>query len=103
MEGLTMQVLCWTCGIFCRTQSWRFQKFVYVIYRASKLCKIEGIPFNDHLSNLPSIVENTNIAELLKFLDIAETNNLKQEDLPTHLVVITDLELILWQQRNLYQ
>ena len=58
-----------------------------------KLCEIKGKTLKDKLSNIESIVENTDIDEAFELiLNTAIENNLNQEDLPSHLLIISDME-----------
>jgi len=57
------------------------------------LCEIKGKTIKDKISNIPSIVANTDIDKAFELiLKTAKENNLKQEELPSHLLIISDME-----------
>jgi len=57
------------------------------------LCEIKGETIKDKVSNIPSIVANTDIDASFKLiLKTAKENKLNQEDLPSHLLIISDME-----------
>ena len=57
------------------------------------LCEIKGKYIKDKIANIPSIVANTDIDKAFELiLKIAKNNKLKQEELPSHLLIISDME-----------
>ena len=57
------------------------------------LCEIKGKTIKDKVKNIPSIVSNTNIdAAFELILKTAKKNKIKQEELPSHLLIISDME-----------
>lgn len=57
------------------------------------LCEVKGKNIKEKYQNIPSIVENTDIDKAFKLiLDTASKNNIKQEELPSHLLIISDME-----------
>ena len=57
------------------------------------LCEIKGKTIKDKIANIPSIVANTDIDKAFELiLETAKENKLKQEELPSHLLIISDME-----------
>lgn len=57
------------------------------------LCEIKGKTIKDKICNIPSIVANTNIDSAFELiLKTAKEQKLKQEELPSHLLIISDME-----------
>jgi len=57
------------------------------------LCEIKGKTIKDKIANIPSIVANTDIDKAFELiLKTAKKNKLKQEELPSHLLIISDME-----------
>lgn len=57
------------------------------------LCEIKGKTIKDKVRNIPTIVANTNIdAAFELILKTAKKNKIKQEELPSHLLIISDME-----------
>jgi len=57
------------------------------------LCEIKGKTIKDKISNIPSIIANTDIDKCFELLlETAKENKLKQEELPSHLLIISDME-----------
>lgn len=57
------------------------------------LCEIKGKTIKDKIKNIPSIVANTDIDKAFELiLKTAKNNKLDQEELPSHLLIISDME-----------
>ena len=57
------------------------------------LCEIKGNTIREKVSNIPSIVANTDIDKAFDLiLKTAVEQKLKQEELPSHLLIISDME-----------
>lgn len=57
------------------------------------LQKINGIDITDKVRNMECIVEDTNIDKAFELLlNTCVQNNLEQKDIPTHLIIISDME-----------
>lgn len=57
------------------------------------LCEIKGKTIKEKVNNVPSIVANTDIDKAFELiLNTAKENSLKQEELPSHLLIISDME-----------
>jgi hypothetical protein len=57
------------------------------------LCEIKGKTIKEKVKNIPFIVSNTNIDLAFELiLNTAIENNIKQEELPSHLLIISDME-----------
>ena len=57
------------------------------------LCEIKGKTIKDKIANIPSIVANTDIDKAFELiLKTAKENKLKQVELPSHLLIISDME-----------
>ena len=57
------------------------------------LCEIKGKTIKDKISNIPSIVANTDIDKAFELiLKTAKEQKLPQEELPSHLLIISDME-----------
>lgn len=57
------------------------------------LCEIKGKTIKEKVNNIPSYVANTDIDKAFKLvLDSAKDNNLEQKELPSHLLIISDME-----------
>lgn len=57
------------------------------------LCEVKGKTIAEKFKNIPNICDNTDIDKVFKLiLDIANKNNVKQEELPSHLLIISDME-----------
>lgn len=93
MVGLPMQISVGLAVYFAERNHGAFKDLYMTFSKRPTFVKIKGDTLKEHLSNVPNIVANTDIAKAFdKILEVAVTNNLKQEDLPTHLVIITDME-----------
>lgn len=93
MLGLPMQISVGLAVYFAERNHGAFKGLYMTFSESPSFVKIQGKTLKDHLSNVPQIVSDTNIAKAFdKILEVAVTNNLKQDDLPTHLVIITDME-----------
>ena len=57
------------------------------------LCEVKGKTITQKVSNIPCYVANTRIDKAFKLiLDTAKENKLKQDELPSHLLIISDME-----------
>ncbi len=57
------------------------------------LCKITGNTIKEKVSNIPSIVANTDIDKAFELLlETAKEQKVKQDELPSHLLIISDME-----------
>ena len=57
------------------------------------LCEIKGKTIKDMVNNIPSIVANTDIDKAFELiLKTAKKNKIKQKELPSHLLIISDME-----------
>lgn len=57
------------------------------------LCEVKGKTIKEKLENVPSIIANTDIDKAFELiLETAKENKLKQEELPSHLLIISDME-----------
>lgn len=57
------------------------------------LCKIKGNTIEEKVENIESIFSNTDIDKAFELiLNTALENNLSQKDLPSHLIIISDME-----------
>ena len=57
------------------------------------LCEVKGKTIKDKIANIPSIVANTDIDKAFELiLKTAKMNKLKQDELPSHLLIISDME-----------
>lgn len=57
------------------------------------LCEIKGENIKEKISNIPSIIANTDIDKVFELiLKTAKDNDLKQNELPSHLLIISDME-----------
>lgn len=57
------------------------------------LCEIKGKNIKEKVNNVPNIVANTDIDKAFELiLETAKENRLKQEELPSHLLIISDME-----------
>lgn len=57
------------------------------------LCEVKGNTIIEKVRNIPCYIENTDIDNAFELiLKIAKENNLKQEELPSHLLIISDME-----------
>ena len=57
------------------------------------LCEIKGKTIKEKVNNIPSIIANTDIDKAFELiLNTAKENRLKQEELPSHLLIISDME-----------
>lgn len=93
MIGFPMEVSVGLAVYFAERNHGAFKNLYMTFSESPSFVKIKGETLKDHLSNVPHIVSNTDIAKAFdKILEVAVKNNLKQEDLPTHLVIITDME-----------
>ena len=55
---------------------------------------LDDVSLEKNLERIPSIVENTNLKSVFELLlSIAKENNAPQEDMPTEVVVISDMEI----------
>lgn len=57
------------------------------------LCEIKGKTIKEKIANIPSIIANTDIDKAFELiLKTAKENKLKQVELPSHLLIISDME-----------
>lgn len=57
------------------------------------LCEVKGKTITQKVNNIPCYVANTRIDKAFKLiLDIAKENKLEQDELPSHLLIISDME-----------
>lgn len=57
------------------------------------LCEVKGNTIKEKIRNVPCIVANTNIDKVFKLiLDTAVSNHISEEELPSHLIIISDME-----------
>lgn len=57
------------------------------------LCEVKGTTIKEKVHNIPSIVANTDIDKAFGLiLKTAKDNDIKQEELPSHLLIISDME-----------
>lgn len=57
------------------------------------LCEVKGKTIKDKVNNIPSIVANTDIDKVFELiLKTSKNNNLEQKELPSHLLIISDME-----------
>ena len=57
------------------------------------LCEIKGKTIKEMVENIPSIVANTNIDKAFELiLKTAKKNKINQKELPSHLLIISDME-----------
>ena len=57
------------------------------------LCEVKGTTIKEKVYNIPSIVANTDIDKAFELiLKTAKDNDIKQEELPSHLLIISDME-----------
>lgn len=57
------------------------------------LCEVKGKTIVEKINNIPSIVANTNIDKAFELvLNTAKENTLEQKELPSHLLIISDME-----------
>ncbi len=57
------------------------------------LCEVKGKTIKDKVNNIPSIVANTGIDKVFELiLKTSKDNNLEQKELPSHLLIISDME-----------
>ena len=57
------------------------------------LQKVTGENIEDKYSNVERIVEDTNIDKAFELLlNTAKQNNIKQEEMPSHIIIISDME-----------
>lgn len=57
------------------------------------LCEVKGKNIKEKVKNIPSIVSNTDIDKAFELLlTVSKENRLKQEELPSHLLIISDME-----------
>ena len=57
------------------------------------LCEVKGKTIKDKVKNIPSIIANTDIDKAFELiLKASQDNNLKDEELPSHLLIISDME-----------
>lgn len=84
-------------GIYCAERVEGPFKNYYISFSSHpQLVKVEGIDFCDKVHRIykNSIVENTNLRAAFDLLkDIILRDNVKQEDIPEQLVVISDMEI----------
>lgn len=105
MRGLPMQIAIGLAMYFAERNKGAFKNLFMTFSERPSFIKIKGNTLSERLSGIPEIVSNTDIAKAFdEILKVAITNNLKQEDLPTHLVVITDMEFdSCVNNQNFYQ
>ena len=57
------------------------------------LCEVKGQTIKEKVNNIPCYIENTDIDKAFELiLRAMKENNLKQEELPSHLLIISDME-----------
>ena len=57
------------------------------------LCEVKGKTIREKINNIPSIIANTDIDKAFELLlTTAEENGLNQTDLPSHILIISDME-----------
>lgn len=57
------------------------------------LCEVKGNTIKEKIANIPTIVANTDIDKAFELiLNTAKDNKLKQNELPSHLLIISDME-----------
>lgn len=57
------------------------------------LCEITGKTIKQKIENIPSYIANTNIDKAFELLlETAKENHLEQSDLPSHLIIVSDME-----------
>lgn len=57
------------------------------------LCEVKGQTIKEKVNNIPCYIENTDIDKAFELiLRTMKENNLKQEELPSHLLIISDME-----------
>lgn len=57
------------------------------------LCEIKGQTIKEKVNNIPCYIENTDIDKAFELiLRTMKENNLRQEELPSHLLIISDME-----------
>ncbi len=57
------------------------------------LCEVKGKTIRDKVNNIPCYIANTDIDKAFELiLNTAMENNVKQEELPSHLLIISDME-----------
>lgn len=81
------------CGERCRGP---FQNYYISFASRPQLIKIEGVDFVDKVSRIyqTNLVDNTNLeATFDLLLDIAKQPNVKKEDIPETIVVISDMQI----------
>lgn len=57
------------------------------------LCEIKGKTIKEKINNIPCFIANTNIDKAFELiLETAKKSRLKQEEIPSHLLIISDME-----------
>ena len=57
------------------------------------LCEVKGKTIEEKVNNIPEYIENTDIDKAFELiLKTATENNVKQKELPSHLLIISDME-----------
>lgn len=70
-----------------------FKNHFITFSKEPHLCEIKGNTIKEKIKNIPFCCENTDIDKAFELiLKTAIENNLKQEDLPSHLLIISDME-----------
>lgn len=70
-----------------------FKDYFMTFSSSPKLQKITGIDIVDKIKNINCINDNTNIDKAFQLLlDTAIENNIPQEEMPSHIVIISDME-----------
>lgn len=70
-----------------------FQNHFITFSSEPTLCEVKGATISDKVNNIPRIIANTDIDKAFKLiLDTAVENEIKQEELPSHLLIISDME-----------
>jgi len=70
-----------------------FQNHFITFSDNPRLCEVIGNTIEEQISNVPTIVANTNIDKVFELiLNTAKENNLNQEELPSHILIISDME-----------
>ena len=70
-----------------------FKNHFITFSETPSLCEVKGKTIREKVDNIEIIVANTNIDKVFELiLNTAKENNLKEEDLPSHLLIISNME-----------
>ena len=70
-----------------------FKNHFMTFSRKPYLCEVKGENIREKVYNVPCYVENTDIDKAMELiLEVAKENKLEQEELPSHLLIISDME-----------